>query len=228
MMHATHFGESIGRIIEAYVDDIVVKLKKTGDLVPDLTKVFAKLQQHKVNLNPEKCLSGFQGACSSAFVVSERSIKANLDKISAIIDTGPIKNLKGVQWVTGFLAALSRFSTTRRVQPATVQVDEEIRPLHVDARGARGTRFSQEYPQESTEIDRSDYRRVDAPVHLSDNPSGQRSFVGQARRAREVPKGAKTSVLRQQGTFRLQDTLLTDAETCVRDLDDQVQASTLL
>jgi hypothetical protein len=37
------FGELIGRIIEPYVDDIVVKSKKTGDLVPDLTEVFANL-----------------------------------------------------------------------------------------------------------------------------------------------------------------------------------------
>jgi hypothetical protein len=37
------FWELIGRIIEAYVDDIVIKSKKTGDLVPDLTMVFAKL-----------------------------------------------------------------------------------------------------------------------------------------------------------------------------------------
>jgi hypothetical protein len=37
------FGELIGHIIKAYVDDIVVKLKKTGELVPDLTEVFAKL-----------------------------------------------------------------------------------------------------------------------------------------------------------------------------------------
>jgi hypothetical protein len=43
MMHATRLRELIGRIIEAYVDDIVVKLKKAGDLVPDLTDVFAKL-----------------------------------------------------------------------------------------------------------------------------------------------------------------------------------------
>jgi predicted transcriptional regulator len=37
------FGELIGRIIEAYVDNIVVKSKKIGDLIPDLTKVFTKL-----------------------------------------------------------------------------------------------------------------------------------------------------------------------------------------
>jgi hypothetical protein len=38
------FGELIGHIIQAYVDDIVIKSKKIGDLVPDLTEVFAKLR----------------------------------------------------------------------------------------------------------------------------------------------------------------------------------------
>jgi hypothetical protein len=43
------------------------------------------------------------------FVVSECGIKANPEKISAIMDMGPIQNLKGVQRVTGCLAALSHF-----------------------------------------------------------------------------------------------------------------------
>jgi hypothetical protein len=46
------FRELIGRIIEAYIDDIVVKSKKTGDMVPVLTEVFVKLRQHGVKLNP--------------------------------------------------------------------------------------------------------------------------------------------------------------------------------
>jgi hypothetical protein len=50
------FRELIGCIIEAYVDDIVVKSEKTGDLVTDLTEVFAKLRQPGVKLNPEKCV----------------------------------------------------------------------------------------------------------------------------------------------------------------------------
>jgi hypothetical protein len=44
-----------------------------------------------------------------AFLVSECGIEVNLEKISAIMDMGPIKNLKGVQRVTGCLAALSCF-----------------------------------------------------------------------------------------------------------------------
>ena len=43
------------------------------------------------------------------FIVSKRGIEANLEKISAIMRMGPIQNIKGVQRVTGCLAALSRF-----------------------------------------------------------------------------------------------------------------------
>jgi hypothetical protein len=103
------FWELIGRIIEAYVDDIVVKSKKTGDLVPDLTEVFTKLRQHRVKLNPEKCVFGVPRGMLLGFAVSECDIEANPEKISAIMDMGPIKNLKGMQRVTGCLAALSRF-----------------------------------------------------------------------------------------------------------------------
>jgi hypothetical protein len=103
------FGELIGRIIEAYVDDIVVKLKKMGDLVHDLTEAFAKLQQHGVKLNQEKYVFGVSRGMLHGFVMSERDIEANPEKISAIMDMGPIKNLKGVQRVTGCLAAMSHF-----------------------------------------------------------------------------------------------------------------------
>jgi hypothetical protein len=103
------FGELIGRIIETYVDDIIVKSKRTGDLVLDLTEVFAKLRQHVVKLNPEKYVFEVSRGMLLGFVMSERGIEANPEKISAIMDMGPIKNLKGLQRVTGCLVALSRF-----------------------------------------------------------------------------------------------------------------------
>jgi hypothetical protein len=43
------------------------------------------------------------------FIVSERGIEANPEKITVITNMGPIKDLKGVQRVMGCLAALSRF-----------------------------------------------------------------------------------------------------------------------
>jgi len=43
------------------------------------------------------------------FIVSERGIEANPEKVSAIANMGPICNLKGVQRVMGCLASLSHF-----------------------------------------------------------------------------------------------------------------------
>jgi hypothetical protein len=108
-MHRHIFGELIGRTIKAYIDDIVVKSKKTGDLVPDPMEVFVKLIEHGVKLNPEKCIFGLPRGMLLDFVVSECGIEANPEKISAITEMVPIQNLKGIQRVTGCLAALSRF-----------------------------------------------------------------------------------------------------------------------
>jgi hypothetical protein len=49
-----------------------------------------------VKLNPEKCAFGVPRGMLLGFVVSERGIEANLEKISSIMDMGSIKNLKGV------------------------------------------------------------------------------------------------------------------------------------
>ena len=43
------------------------------------------------------------------FIVSERGIKANPEKVSDVTNMGPIRDIKGVQRVMGCLAALSRF-----------------------------------------------------------------------------------------------------------------------
>jgi hypothetical protein len=101
------FGEHIGRTVEAYVDDIVAKTKKASDLLSDLETTFKCLRAKGVKLNPEKCVFGVPRGMLLGFIVSERGIEANTEKIVAITNMGPIKDLKGV--VMGCLAALSRF-----------------------------------------------------------------------------------------------------------------------
>jgi hypothetical protein len=103
------FGEHIGRTIEAYVDDIVVKMRKASVLLADLETTFKCLKVKGIKLNPEKCAFGVPRGMLLGFIVSERGIKANPEKIAAIANMGPIKDLKGVQRVMGCLAALSRF-----------------------------------------------------------------------------------------------------------------------
>jgi hypothetical protein len=103
------FRDHIGRIIEAYVDDIVVKTRKANDLVNDLRVAFNCLQANVVKLNPEKCVFGMPRGTLLGYIVSQRGIEPNREMVTALKRMGPIRDLKGVQKVLGCLAALSSF-----------------------------------------------------------------------------------------------------------------------
>jgi hypothetical protein len=103
------FGDHIRRTVEAYVDDIVIKTRKADDLVGDLGIAFGCLRANGVKLNPEKCVFGVPRGMLLGYIVSQRGIEANPEKVTALERMGPIRDLKGVQKVLGCLAALSRF-----------------------------------------------------------------------------------------------------------------------
>jgi len=56
MLHV--FGEHIGSTVEAYVDDIVIKSKRQGDLIQVLEIAFGCLRANKIKQNPKKCVFG--------------------------------------------------------------------------------------------------------------------------------------------------------------------------
>ena len=60
-------------------------------------------------MNPKKCVFGVSKGKLLGYIVSKCGIEANPEKIIAISNMGPIRNVKGVQRLTGCLAALSRF-----------------------------------------------------------------------------------------------------------------------
>jgi hypothetical protein len=105
------FGDHIGRTVEAYVDDIVVKTRKADDLVSDLHITFGCLRANGMKLNPEKCVFGVPRGMLLGYIVSQRGIEANPEKVAALERMGPIRDLKGIQKVLGCLAALSRFNS---------------------------------------------------------------------------------------------------------------------
>ena len=87
----------------------MVKSKATDQVIPDLEQTFTKLQANGIKLNPKKCVFGVPRGMLLGFIVFERGIKDNTEKISAITRMGLIQNIKGVQRVIGCLAMLSRF-----------------------------------------------------------------------------------------------------------------------
>jgi hypothetical protein len=107
MLHI--FSDHIRRTIEVYVDDIVVKSRKAGDLVNDLRIAFECLRENGVKLNPEKCVFKVPRGMLLGYIVSQRGIKPNPKKVLVLERMGLIRDPKGVQRVLGCLAALSRF-----------------------------------------------------------------------------------------------------------------------
>jgi predicted Rdx family selenoprotein len=110
-VRATHItlGPHIGKILELYVDDIVVKTRKSDSILSDLDVVFQSLRRNKMMLNPEKCVFGVAAGKLLGFLVSHRGIEANPEKIRAIDNMKPPTCIKHVQRLTGSMAALSRF-----------------------------------------------------------------------------------------------------------------------
>ena len=84
------FGDLIGRAVEAYTDDIMVKYKWANHLVADLKQIFTKLRANGIKLNPKKCVFEVPGGMLLGFIVSKSGIKSNPENISAITRMGLI------------------------------------------------------------------------------------------------------------------------------------------
>jgi hypothetical protein len=99
----------LGRNMEAYGDDVVVKTREEEGLISDLAETFDSLRKFKMKLNPEKCTFGVPSGKLLGYMVSRRDIDPNPEKVSAINKMKPLESLHGVQKLTGCMAALSTF-----------------------------------------------------------------------------------------------------------------------
>ncbi|KAL0375636.1 UNVERIFIED_CONTAM: Retrovirus-related Pol polyprotein from transposon [Sesamum calycinum] len=107
------FHPQIGRNIEVYVDDMLVKSKEAQNHIADLEETFFVLKKYRLKLNLGKCTFGVRGGRLPGFMVTQRGIEANPLKIKAILDMKAPINVNKVQWLTAWLieriAAHSRF-----------------------------------------------------------------------------------------------------------------------
>ncbi|XP_011102020.1 uncharacterized protein LOC105180058 [Sesamum indicum] len=95
--------------MEVYIDDMLVKSVKEQDHVKDLEECFQILKAFGMKLNPAKCTFGVRGGKFLGYMISERGIEANPEKISVIMNMRPPKSIKEVQKIAGKLASLNRF-----------------------------------------------------------------------------------------------------------------------
>ncbi|KAI5322325.1 hypothetical protein L3X38_031397 [Prunus dulcis] len=103
------FATLIGNTMEVYVDDMLVKSRTADKHIPNLSAMFTILKQYKMRLNPTKCAFGVASGKFLGFMISQRGIEANPEKIQAILDMTIPKTVKDIQSLTGRVAALTRF-----------------------------------------------------------------------------------------------------------------------
>ena len=103
------FQKKIGTSMEVYIDDMLVKSTTTELHIAHLSEVFQILREYNMKLNPAKCTFGVSAGKFLGFIVNNRGIEANPDKIKAVLDMPPPSSIKEVQRLTGRIAALSQF-----------------------------------------------------------------------------------------------------------------------
>ena len=64
------FSKQIGKNMEVYVDDMLVKSKEELAHLDDLKETFATLKQYQMKLNPSKCVFGVVSGKFLGFMVS--------------------------------------------------------------------------------------------------------------------------------------------------------------
>ena len=90
------FEPQLGKSIEIYVDDMVVKSKVVSEHLGDLGSTFNVLRKHKLRLNASKCSFGVGSGKFLGYMVTHRGIEVNPNQIKAINDLKPLRNAKDV------------------------------------------------------------------------------------------------------------------------------------
>ena len=103
------FEPQLGKNIEVYIDDMVVKSKVVSEHVGDLKNIFEILRKHRLRLNAYKCSFGVGSGKFLGYMVTHRGIEVNSDQVKVINSLQPPRNPKEVQKLTGMTDALNQF-----------------------------------------------------------------------------------------------------------------------
>ena len=103
------FRPLLGKTMEVYIDDTLVKSKERPDHTTYLQEAFDLLKAYDMELNPLKCAFGVSTDRFLGFMVTQRRIEVNPEQLKAIPDSSDPSSREGVQQLTYRLAAQGRF-----------------------------------------------------------------------------------------------------------------------
>ena len=128
----------IGKMMEVYIDDMLVKSKERPDYTEHLQETFELLHTNGMKLNPLKCAFGISSVKFLGFMVMQRRIEANPIQLKAVMESRIPTTRKGVQQLTGRLATLGRFIS---------RFTNQLKPFFTTLKGAKQNGWDKECDQ---------------------------------------------------------------------------------
>ncbi|CAN6677874.1 unnamed protein product [Malus baccata var. baccata] len=115
------FHDLIGHNMEVYIDDIVVKSKTEEQHLIDLRQALTRMKIHKLKMNPKKCAFGVRASNFLGFLVHQRDVEVDKNKVRAIMELLSPTNKVQLQRLLGKINFLRRFiaNLAGKIQPLT-------------------------------------------------------------------------------------------------------------
>ena len=104
----TLFHDMMHWDVEVYVDDMIVKSRDRADHLATLKRFFERINQFRLRLNPKKCTFGVTSGKLLGYMVNERGIEMDLDKIRAILDMPTPRTEREIRGFLGILQYINR------------------------------------------------------------------------------------------------------------------------
>ena len=121
------FRPLLGKTMEVYISDMLIKSKECPDHANHLQQAFDLLRSYGMKLNPAKCAFGVSAGRFLGFMMTQRGIEANLSQLKSIIESPTPSSRKEVQQLTDRLVVLGQFIS---------RFIDRLKPFFTTIRGA--------------------------------------------------------------------------------------------
>ena len=80
--------------MDDYVDDTLAKSQQRSTHLADLSLILDRMERFQLRLNPKKCAFSVTYGKLVGYIISEKGIEVDLEKVQAIMEMPPPHNIK--------------------------------------------------------------------------------------------------------------------------------------
>lgn len=111
----TTFYDMMHKMMEDYVDDILVKSTLFNTHLQDFGPILDHMEKFSLSLNPKKCAFGITSGKLLGYIVSAKGIKVDLEKVQAIMKIPPPHNISQMRGLQGRLQSIHSWQIGHKI-----------------------------------------------------------------------------------------------------------------